>query len=125
MHPVEVAHRAQIGSQALVEFVHHLVRVAFELLGAILGELGDRGLRGVPVAWPVLVEVGSRCRQSSQRIAEYGGRLARHHAAEFDTSILEATVRSGRGGSRAEVNGARHAPTGSEFAEVRHIAVEP
>ena len=104
--------------------MHHLVRVAFQLLGAVLGELGDRRLRGVPVARPVLIEVGGRCGQPPQGIAEHGRRLARHHAPELDAAVLQATVRGGRRGSRAEVNRARHTPTGRELAEVRDLAVE-
>jgi hypothetical protein len=61
MHPIKVTLLGQIGTQALIKFVHHLIWIALELLGAVLGELGDRGLRRVPVAWPVLVEVCGRC----------------------------------------------------------------
>ena len=39
----EVARPAQVGTQALLELHHDLVLVADELLGPVLGELGDRG----------------------------------------------------------------------------------
>ncbi len=91
-----------------VELVHDLVGIALELLGAILGQLGDRRLGGVPVARAVLVEVGGGAGEPAQRIAEDGGRFAGHHAAELDAPVLEAAVGGGGGGRRAEVDGARH-----------------
>ena len=106
----EVAGLAQVGAQPLVQLLRHLVGIALELLGAVLGELGDRRLRRVPEARPVLVEVGRRRGEPPQRIAEHGRRLARHHAAELDAPVLEAAVRRRRRRRRAEVDRARHAP---------------
>ena len=116
---------AQVGAQALLQLLHDLVRVALELLGAVLGQLGDRGLGRVPVARAVLVEVGGRRRQPPQGIAEDRRRLARHHAAELDPPVFEAAVGGRRGGRRAQVDGARHAPAGGELAQVGHLAVQP
>ena len=101
MDAAEVARLAQVGAQPLVELLHHLVGVALELLGAVLGQLGDRGLRRVPVARAVLVEVGRRAGQPAQRIAEDRRRLARHHAAELHPPVLEAAMR-GRASVGAE-----------------------
>ena len=121
----EVAGLPQVGAQPLVQLLRHLVGIALELLGAVLGELGDGRLGGVPVARPVLVEVGGRRREPPQRIAEHGRRLARHHAAELDAAILEPAVRRGRRRRRAEVDGARHAPRRVQLAEVRLLGVDP
>ena len=93
MDAAEVARLAQVGAQALVELLHHLVRIALELLGAVLRQLGDRGLRRVPVARAILIEVGRRAGEPPQRIAEDRRRLARHHAAELHPPILEAAMR--------------------------------
>ena len=84
---------AQVGAQALVELVHHLVGIAFQLLGAVLRQLGDRGLRRIPVARAVLIEVGGRSGQPPQGIAEDRRRLARHHAAELDPPIFKPAMR--------------------------------
>lgn len=56
MHAFEVAHLAQVGSQALVKFLHDLVGVSFELLRAVLGKFGNCGLRRTPVTRPVLIK---------------------------------------------------------------------
>ena len=120
----EVARLAQVGAQPLVQLLRHLVGIALELLGAVLGELGDRRLRGVPEARAVLVEVGRRRREPPQRVAEHGRRLARHHAAELDPPVLEPAVRGRRRGRRAEVDRARHAPRRVQLAEVRLLAVD-
>ena len=82
----------QVGPQPLVQLGHDLVGVALQLLGAVLGQLGDRGLGRVPVARTVLVEVGGRRRQPAQGIAEDRRRLARHDAAELDPPVFEAAV---------------------------------
>ena len=120
----EVARLAQVGAQPLVQLLRHLVGIALELLGAVLGELGDGRLGRVPVARPVLIEVGRRRREPPQRIAEDGRRLARHHAAELDPPVLEPAVRRGRRRRRAEVDGARHAPRRVQLAEVRLLGVD-
>ena len=122
---VEVPARAQVRLQPILQLLRDVVRLAPQLLGAILGEPGDRGLRRVPHPRAVLVEVGGRRREPAQRIAEDRRRLARHDAAELDPPVVDAAV--GRGGGRrgAEVDGARHPPRRGELAEVRRLGVDP
>ena len=125
MDAAEVAHVAQVGPEALVQLLHHLVGIALQLLGAVFRQLGDRGLRRVPVARAVLIEVGRRPGQTSQGIAEDRRRLARQHAAELDPPVLEAEMRRRRGGRRAQVDRPRHAPARRELAQVGDLAVQP
>ena len=120
----EVAGPAQVGAQPLVQLLRHLVGIALELLGAVLGELGHRRLSGVPEARPVLIEVGRRRRQPPQRVAEHRRRLARHHAAELDAPVLEPAMRRRRRGRGAEVDGARHPPRRVQLAEVGLLGVD-
>ena len=124
MDAAKLAGRTQVGAQPLVDLLHDRVRVALELLGPILGELGDRRLGRVPVARAVLIEVGRRGAQAPQRIAEDGGRLARHDAAELDPAILDAAIGRGRRRGGAEIDRPRHPPAGGELAEVGHLAVD-
>ena len=65
MDAAEVARPAQVFAQSPVQFVHDLVGIALQLLGAVFRQLGYRGLRRVPVARAVLIEIGSRCGQSA------------------------------------------------------------
>jgi len=51
MDAAEVARVSQIGSDALVQLLQHVVAIAFQLLGAVFRQLRDRGLRRIPVAW--------------------------------------------------------------------------
>ena len=122
---LKVAGFAKVGPQAPVELEHHLVGIALQLLGAVLGQLGHRGLRRVPVARAVLVEVRRRPGQPSQRIAEDRRRLARQHAAELDPTVLEAAVGRCRRGGRAEVDRPRHAAARRELAQVGDFAIQP
>jgi hypothetical protein len=55
MNTREVAAPAQVGAQPLVQFLRHLVGIAFELFGTVLGEFCDGCLGGMPDAWAVLV----------------------------------------------------------------------
>ena len=73
----EIACLAQVGAQPLVELLHDLVRIAFKLFRAVLGELGDRGLRRIPIARAVLIEVGGGASEPPQRIAKDRRRLRR------------------------------------------------
>ncbi len=79
---------------------------------------------GIPEARTILVEVSGRCRKSSQRIAEHGWRLAGHHASEFHPAILDPAVRGGCRGRRTEVDGAGHASSRVQLAEVGLLGVE-
>jgi hypothetical protein len=101
MDAAEVARPAQIGPQPLIQLVHHLVRIALELLGAVLSELRDRGLRRVPVARAVLVEVGSGAGEPPERVAEDRGRFSGHHTTKLHSPILNPAVGSGRRGRGA------------------------
>ena len=67
----KVARSAQVSAQPLLDLGGDRVGIALELLGPILGELGDGRLRRVPVARAVLVEVGRRRAQTPQRVAEH------------------------------------------------------
>ena len=125
MDPMEVAGTAQIGAQPGAERLRHLVGVALQQLGAVLGQLGDGRLGRVPVPRAVLIEVGRRAGQPPQRIAEHGGRLARHHAPELHTSVLQPLMSSLGGGRGTEIDGPRDAPASGELAEVRHVSVDP
>jgi hypothetical protein len=40
VHPAEITLLPQVGAEALVQLLRHLVGVALELLGPVLGELG-------------------------------------------------------------------------------------
>ncbi len=125
MDPAEVAHNAQICSQAPVQLLGDLVGIALELLGAILGQLGHRGLGRVPVAWAVLIKEGGRAGQPPQRIAKHRRRLPGHHAAQLHLPIFEPAVRRVGEWRRAKVDRAGNAPAGRGLAEVGHLAVEP
>src|ERR1700678_618734 len=118
MNAREVTRFMQIDSQSLVQFVGDLVGVALELLCTIFGELGDCWLCGVPEAWTILVEISRAGRKSSQRISEYGRRLSRHDATKLHPTILESAVRRGCRWGRAKIDGARHASSRVQLAEV-------
>jgi hypothetical protein len=121
---LEVSGLPQVGAQPLVQLLRHLVGVALELLGTILGELRDRRLRRVPEARTILIEVRRRRREPPQRVAEHGRRLSRHHATELHAAILETAVRRRRRGRRAEVDRARDASRRVQLAEVRLVGVD-
>ena len=124
MNAAEQAALIQFAAQPLGQFPGHPVRFALHLLGAVLGEPGHRRLRGIPVARPVLIEVGRGAGEAAQRIAKHRRRLARQHAAELDAAVFEAPVRRGRARRRAEIDRPGHAPAGHGFAEVGHFFVE-
>lgn len=126
MDPAEVAGLTQVGTQALVELVHHLVGIASELFGAVFSELGDSRLCRVPVAWAVLVEIRGCARQPPQCIPEDRRRFTWHHATELDASVLESKMSGRRRGRRAEIDRARHATARRELAErPGQLAVDP
>ena len=77
----EVAGLAEVLPEALVQLIHDLVEIALQLLGAVIGQLGDGGLGGIPVTWSILVKISGGPGQPAQRITEDGRRLAGHHAA--------------------------------------------
>ena len=105
---VEAPAVAQVLLQPLLQLPGGPVRVGGQLLGPVLGQLGDRRLRGVPLPRAVLVEVGRLRRQSAQGVAEHRGGFPRHDAAELDPGVVDAAVRRRGGWRRSEVDGARH-----------------
>src|SRR5690349_22995145 len=98
MYARELACLAEIRSQALFDLVNDLVALALELLGAVLGKLGDGWLRGIPIAVAILVQIRRGAGQAPQRIAEYRRRFAWHDAAQLHTAVLQALVSSTAGG---------------------------
>ena len=90
MNAAEVALALQVFPQAQVQLMDNLVRIALELLGAVLRQFGDRRLRRIPVARAVLVEIGSGTGQPPQGIAKDRWRLSRHDAAELHLPVLES-----------------------------------
>ena len=125
MDTLEVARAAQIGAKPGAELLRHLVGVALQQLGAVLGQLGDGRLGRVPVPRAILIEVGRRAGQPPQRIAEHGRRLARHHAPKLHTAVLEPLMRSLGRGCGAEIDGPRDTSGSGELAEVRNVSVDP
>ena len=124
MDALEVAGGAQVLLQPLLQLHGHGVGVAGHLPGAVLGQLGDGGLRGVPLPRSVLVEVGGLRGQPAQGVAEDGRGLPGHDAAELDPAVVDSPV--GRRGHRrrAEVHGPRHPARGRELAEVGRPPVD-
>jgi hypothetical protein len=55
---VKVLLLLQIFAQPEVKLVHYLVGITLQLFGAIIRELCHGRLRRIPVAWPVLIEIG-------------------------------------------------------------------
>jgi hypothetical protein len=41
MHTSKGAHFAQVGAQASIQLLHHLVGISLQLLGAVLGKFGN------------------------------------------------------------------------------------
>ena len=94
-------------AKPLVEFLDDGVRVALELLGAVLRELGHRGLGRVPVAGAILVEVGRSARQPPQRIPEHGGGLC-HSGFGWSNGAGVAKIRAQlRATTPSSLSGAR------------------
>ena len=124
MHLAESAGLPQVGPQPVGQCHRDFVRVAPKLLSAIFGQLPYRGLRGVPVAATVPVQVGCGICQTQQGITEQGRRFSRHHAAELDLPIIHSLVRRADARGRAQVNRTGHAPTGRQLAQIRRLAVD-
>ena len=125
MNAGETAGFAERRLQPFPDSLRHPIRIAAQLLGPILGQLRDRRPRVVPVVGTVLVEVGGRARQPSERISEDGRGLSRQHAAELDAPVLDSPLRRPCRWRGTKVDRARDAPAGGELSEVGHLAVEP
>ena len=124
VNAAEAARLAQRGAQPLPYRLGHAVRLAAQLLGAVLGQLRDGRPRVVPVAGAVLVQVGGGGSQPPQGVSEDRGPFAGEDAAELDAPVLEPALRRARRRRRPEVDGARDAAAGRVLAEVRHFAVD-
>ena len=125
MDAAEAAAVAESRAEPIAGRLDHPVPVPAQLLGAVFGQLGDRGMGVIPVAGAILVEVGGRSRQSPQGIPEDGRRLPRQDAAQLDAPVFEPALgRSGRR-RRAQIDRARHPPASRALPQVRHLAVDP
>jgi len=97
MDAAEVARPAQVFAQSPVQFVHDLVGIALQLLGAVFRQLSYRGLRRVPVARAILIEISRRRREAPERIVRtaietFGGLDVLVNAAGvIATGTLETT----------------------------------
>jgi len=60
--------------------------------GPIIRQLGDRLLRGIPVARGVLIQIGRRLRQVRQGVAKHRRGFVGQNAAQLHTSIFLSTV---------------------------------
>jgi len=66
--------------------------VTVKTSGAVLREAGDAGLRRVPVALVLYVEVIGLLGEAVQRVAEDGDALPRLGAAELDALLFDPPV---------------------------------
>src|SRR5439155_26981612 len=125
MNATKVTSFPQIHAHTFVEFLYDFVRIPLELLGTILCKFGDRWLRGVPVAWTILVEERGSRGETSQGVPEDRGGFLRHYAAQLDSAVLETAVGSGcsRGGN--QIDRTRHTPAGGMLAEIGYHSVQP
>ena len=89
VHARKVPGLAEIGAYPFVEFLNYLVRIARELLGAIVCQLGNGRLGRVPIARTILVEVSRGGAQTAQSISEDRRRFSWHNATKPDATILE------------------------------------
>ena len=79
VNALEVARPPQVGPETFLQLEDNLVGITQILLRQVLGDLGDSRLRRVPIARPVLVQLGRCRREPAQRVPEDLRRLARHH----------------------------------------------
>ena len=115
----------QRGAQPDPDRLRHAIRIAAQLLGAVLGQLRDRRPGVVPVAGAVLVEVGGPGGQPPEGVPEDGGRFARQDAAELDAPVFDSALRGPGRRRRPEIDGAGDAPAGRALAQVGDLAVDP
>lgn len=108
-----------------LDLASHLFGLPLELRRAALRDLRDRGLCGMPVPGPVLVEIGRLSREPPQRVAEDCGRFSWHHTAQPDPPVLDALLGRSRDRGRAQVDGARHSTAGVVLSQVGHLGVRP
>src|SRR6266508_601827 len=124
MDAAEIADLAEVGPQALVKLLRDCIGIAFQLLGTVLCNFGDGGLRRVPVPRGVLIEVCRGGAQTPERVPENRGRLSGHHASEFDLPVFAASICGTRGRCGAQIDGSGNSPASGELAKIRDLAVE-
>src|SRR5260221_11891809 len=107
MNAGEVAPRPLLSPQPLLNQRQDDVTV--ELSGSVLRKAGDAGLRGVPVALVLHIEMIGLLGEAVQRVAEDGNALSRLDAAELDALLLDTPIGRLQLGSRAQIDRARHA----------------
>src|SRR5262245_62116770 len=120
----EVSVLFHIDAEARIQFLSNFIRIPFQLLRTVLGELRYRWLRCVPEALAILIQVGSSGSEPSQSIAEDCGCFPRHYTPEFDTTVFQTTMCSSLHGRRAEVDRAGNSSGRVELAQVGHLAVD-
>ena len=98
--------------------------VAVELRRPVSGQPRHAGMRVIPGALAIGVEIGGLARQAPQRITERGHTLAWLGTAEFDAAIVDTPVGGAQRWGRADIHRPRHAPTGRVAAQVRVVAVQ-
>src|SRR6266567_8113293 len=92
--------------------------------GPVLREAGDAGLRGVPVALVLHIEMVGLLAETVQRVAEDGNALPRLDAAELNALLLDTPIGRLKCGSRAHVDRACHAAGRGVAPQVGVLAVK-
>src|SRR5258708_14077566 len=90
MHAGEAAPRTLLSPQPLLNQRQDDVTV--ELSGSVLRKAGDAGLRGVPVALVLHIEMIGLLGEAAQCRAEDGNALSRLDAAELNALLLHTPL---------------------------------
>src|SRR5260221_4903568 len=122
MNAGEVAPRPLLSPQPLLNQRQDDVTV--ELSGSVLRKAGDAGLRGVPVALVLHIEMIGLLGEAVQRVAEDGNALSRLDAAELDALLLDTPIGRLQCGSRAQIDRARYAAGRRVASQVWMLATE-
>src|SRR6266849_434031 len=122
MNAGEAAPRPLLSPQPLLNQRQDDVTV--ELIGSVLRKAGDAGLRGVPVALVLHIEMIGLLGEAVQRVSEDGNALSRLDAAELDALLLDTPIGRLQCGSRAQIDGARHAAGRRVAPQVWMLAIE-
>src|SRR5260221_2833951 len=122
MNAGEVAPRPLLSPQPLLNQRQDDVTV--ELSGSVLRKAGDAGLRGVPVALVLHIEMIGLLGEAVERVAEDGNALSRLDAAELDALLLDTPIGRLQCGSRAQIDRARYAAGRRVAPQVGMLAIE-
>src|SRR5260221_585759 len=122
MNAGEVAPRPLLSPQPLLDQRQDDVTV--ELSGSVLRKAGDAGLRGVPVALVLHIEMIGLLGEAVQRVAEDGNALSRLDAAELDALLLDTPIGRLQCGSRAQIDRTRHGAGRRVAPQVGVLAIE-